>query len=156
MSRLKIERAELESFIPHKDSMLLLSGIVDWTDDFESLTSRAVVDSHNNFIDPILGGVPVWVGFEYMAQTVAALSGLERHLAGNSEPRIGYIMGVRGFTATRETLPPGINLDISVRELFRDGPVVSFNCTISCTEGLVAEGTINAYEPERGDETDPA
>ena len=66
------------------------------------------------------------VGFEYMAQTIGALSGLERHLRGDSEPRIGYIIGVRAFEGLERGFPAGSEILVRVRELFRDGPAVSF------------------------------
>ena len=148
----RIDRTILESIVPHKGDMLLLTDLVEWGDSFNWLTSRAIINTNNLFYVDKLGGVPIWVGFEYMAQTIAALSGLERYLKGSIESRIGFIMGVRNFISERKVLPTNSYFEISVYQLLRNIPVVSFKGHISFENRIIATGTINAYEPERTDQ----
>jgi len=149
MTTMKIAQDELEDFVPHSGKLMLLSGIISWADTFDSLICAAIVDRSNVFYDPDLKGIPSIVAFEYMAQSIAALSGLERHLNGDSKPRIGLVMSVRHFLATCETLPMGELLKINIRENFKDRSVVSFECSMESDVEILASGTINAYEPER-------
>jgi len=149
LSTPKIDKTILESIVPHKDKMLLLTDIVEWSASFDSLISRAIIYPDNIFYVDELGGVPVWVSFEYMAQTIAALSGLERYLRGSMETRIGFIMSVRNFVAETEVLPTNSFFEILVKELLQHKPVVSFKCHISFKNQIIAEATINAYEPEQ-------
>ena len=50
MSVLRIDRVELEEFVPHSGRMLLLDGIVDWSDDYQSLTASAGIRGRQSFL----------------------------------------------------------------------------------------------------------
>jgi predicted hotdog family 3-hydroxylacyl-ACP dehydratase len=95
-----------------------------------------------------MGGVPVWVGFEYMAQAIAALSGRQgaRH---SQTPKIGFIMGIREFDCRIGVFAGGTCLRVEVAQEFRDGPVVSFHCRIldAARDGMVlTSAMVNAIE----------
>ena len=152
MKELRLGKEELDAIVPHSGRMSFLSGIVDWGENLDWLVCRARFGEDFLFFDEEFGGVPSYVGFEFMAQSIAALSGLERYLGGIVEKRIGYIMGVRNYKARGKTLPPNEDFEIRIEEILRNGPVVSYRCGIDLAGDTISEGIINAFEPERGEE----
>jgi predicted hotdog family 3-hydroxylacyl-ACP dehydratase len=126
-----IERAELETLVPHEGRMFLLDRFLSWDYESGSFVAEAVADESCAFYDDSSRGVPVWVAFEYMAQGIAALSGIERRERGSS-PKIGFVMSVREFKAGGPFFPKGSRVRIEARELMRDGQVVSFACATDC------------------------
>jgi len=76
-----IEKEELQTLIPHKGKMLLLSRVIEY--DIEH-SVRAEYDITRNclFYDPVLDGVPSWAGFEFIAQAVSVLTGIRKREKG--------------------------------------------------------------------------
>jgi predicted hotdog family 3-hydroxylacyl-ACP dehydratase len=142
-----IERTELETLVPHEGSMFLLDRLLSWDLGAGTFAAEAVADSACPFFDEATGGVPVWVAFEYMAQGIAALSGIARREGGGA-PRIGFVMSLRDFKAEAPLFPEGSRVRIEARELLRDGPVVSFACSAECG-GARTTAVLNAIETER-------
>ena len=140
----QIERTELEGLVPHKGRMFLLDRFVSWSFEAGTFVAEAVVDSSCPFFDEGRGGVPVWVALEYMAQGIAAFSGVERREAG---PKIGFVMSVRDFKSGLRSFPAGARVRIEARKLMRDGKVVSFACSAECG-GAVTTAIINAIETD--------
>jgi predicted hotdog family 3-hydroxylacyl-ACP dehydratase len=145
-SRAPIERAELEKLVPHKGGMFLLDRFLDWDVLAGSFEAEAVASASSPFYDEGTRGVPVWVAFEYMAQGIAALSGIGRRETGG-RPKIGFVMGLREFKAGAPTFPEGARVRVEARELLRDGPVVSFTCSAECC-GAVTTAVVNAIETD--------
>lgn len=141
-----IERPCIAEYLPHKDAMLLLDRLVDWDVQKHTLTAEVDIQQDSFFFEPSLGGIPAWVGFEYMAQSIAALSGLHGRLVHNTEPKIGCIMSVRSFTALIPAFPPGNTVQVKVHELFREQSVVSFDCVLVVEDREVCTAVINAIE----------
>jgi predicted hotdog family 3-hydroxylacyl-ACP dehydratase len=145
-----IEGALLESSIPHKGRMALLSRVLQYDFEEESLVSEVDIRETDLFFDAERGGVPSWIGFEYMAQSIAALSGIRRRMELGEEPRIGFIMSVRDFTARVGMFAPGQTLRVEVRKIFRDGDVASFACSIGESAAEQVHAIINAIEADGG------
>ena len=141
-----IERPEIQNYLPHKDSMLLLDRIVDYDLENSRLVSEVDTTERDLFYRPEMNGVPAWVGFEYMAQSIAALSGVAVRTQSNGEPKIGFIMSIRAFKTSVPSYPVGKNLKISVSQIFREDSVVVFECAISLDTGVVTTATVNAIE----------
>jgi predicted hotdog family 3-hydroxylacyl-ACP dehydratase len=145
---LPLGHADSERFVPHKGPMFLIDRLT--VEDLEAGHMDAEVDIHPRclFHRAECGGVPAWVGFEYMAQTIAALSGRQGARHGG-EPKVGFIMGVRDFDCAEPIFPDSVHLRIEVRQEFRDGPVVSFRCRIldkADGERVFARAMVNAIE----------
>ena len=140
----------LESCVPHRGRMALLSRVVTYDFSEGSLTSEVDIKESDLFFDREQGGVPSWVGFEYMAQSIAALSGIKRRLELQEQPRIGFIMGVRNFTSTTAVFAAGRRVQVEVRQVFRDGDTASFECRIRENGAEQARAIINAIEAGEG------
>jgi predicted hotdog family 3-hydroxylacyl-ACP dehydratase len=145
---MNIEGEFLRRCVPHSGLMALLSRVVQYDFDLGHLSSEVDIKESDLFFDAERGGVPSWVGFEYMAQSIAALSGIRRRMERDQEPRIGFIMGVRNFKSRSATFAPGRKLRVDIRQIFRDGDVVSFACNITEDGVEEASAIINAIESD--------
>lgn len=141
-----IERPEIQNYLPHKDSMLLLDRIVEYDLEKFSLVSEVDTTERDLFYRPEMNGVPAWVGFEYMAQSIAALSGVAVRTWSEGEPKIGFIMSIRAFKTSVPAYPAGKNLKISVSQIFREDSVVAFECAITLDSEVVTTAAVNAIE----------
>ena len=88
----------VSELVPHKGKMFLLDRIRDYDLQKISVTTEIDITRDNLFYEEELGGVPVWVAFEYMAQSVSALSGIYGRSKGE-KPKTGFILSVNGFKA---------------------------------------------------------
>jgi predicted hotdog family 3-hydroxylacyl-ACP dehydratase len=142
-----MDKAEMETIVPHTGPMFILDRLI--ADDLGrgTLVSEVDVNPAARFFRPDMNGIPVWVGFEYMAQSIAALSGLQGKASGEA-PRIGFIMGVRDYDCAVTVFPLGSVLRVEVAQEFRDGPVVSFACRILAGGYHVVGAMVNAIEED--------
>lgn len=134
-------RMPVSAFIPHTGNMILLNRILDF--DENSLTSEVIVRG-----DGLLGDdtvVPVWVGIEYMAQTIAAYSGVMATIA-NTPVQLGYLLGTRRYSGNVSDFKTGAVLIVKVTRLFQDEGLGSFECQIQ-GEGVSVVANLNVYQP---------
>ena len=143
-----IERPDIANYLPHKDSMLLLDRILDYDIPKGVLVSEVDIGSGDLFYNTALSGVAAWTGFEYMAQSIAALSGVHAKTVLDTEPKIGFIMSIRSFETKVPSYPAGKTARIRVSQIFRDGSVVAFDCSISIDDTVVTTAVVNAIEIE--------
>lgn len=135
---------EIHELVMHEDKMCLLDRVVDSGDDFcvAALTIRTD--------DLFCGkqGVPVWIGIEYMAQTVAAFAGLEGKRNGR-DPEIGMLVRCRDYRPTQQIFPIGQALTIRCDEDFRDENIGVYQCQIlDESKNLIASASLSAYIPD--------
>lgn len=110
-----INKKQLLELLPHKGKMHLLDRIVSY--DLEKRTVTAEVDIKKNsiFYDKKLGGIPSYVSFEYIAQTISALSGIEGNVKG--EPvKPGVLLSVNGYSCSVGLFEPGDKVRIEITE----------------------------------------
>jgi predicted hotdog family 3-hydroxylacyl-ACP dehydratase len=140
-----IEKDELLALLPHREGMVLLSRIVDY--DLDGHTLRAEYDITRDclFYDPELDGIPVWISFECMAQSVAAITGLEHHRRG-----LGLILSVSGMEIQQPVLRAGSTASIAVAEDVRMDSVYTYMCEVSLGESPAAKAKLTVYASEDG------
>ena len=127
--------------LPHDPPMVLLNRALSW--DEASLQAEVVICSDSIFCAK--GGVPGWVGIEYMAQAVAAHAGYSARLLGEP-PAIGYLLGTRTYKCALDHFAIGSELTIQIKSLFVEAGLGAFACNINM-DGTVATATINVYQP---------
>ena len=142
---LPLGKPELYRYSPHQKSMLLLDVLKAYDLRSLELTSGVNITSSSVFFDPEAGCVPNYVAFEYMAQSIALLSGLAE-VDKNSTPKIGFIMGIRDFKTTVPGFTPGDALEVRVKEVFREGSVAVFEGSVFVKDKLVVSAVVNAIE----------
>ena len=141
----RLEKADVAKLVPHAGKMLLLSRIARHNVEERMLVSEVDIAANDLFYDETLKGVPVWVGFEYMAQSISALSGIyNRHL--DISPRVGFIVSVSAYKANAVAFAPGTTVSVKVHETMRIESDVMFTCEIKCGETVLATGMLNALE----------
>ena len=93
------------------------------------------------------GGVPAYVGVEYMAQAVACWAGC--HARGRGEPPpIGFLLGTRRYEAHWDRLPVGSLLRIEACcELMGDNGLGLFACRLLVGDAVVATASVSVFEP---------
>jgi predicted hotdog family 3-hydroxylacyl-ACP dehydratase len=138
-----IEKEELLNLLPHRDKMFLLSRIVDYDLDARKLKAEYDITEDCLFYDPHLNGVPSWVSFEFMAQCVAAITGLEHRRKG--EPvKLGFILSVSGLELARPVISGGETVTVTISEDVRVDAVYTFNCEVSSAKYSESPGIARA------------
>ena len=134
---------DFNKILPHRFPMVLIDSIL------ESSAHHLIagVSIHKKSLGFENGAVPGWFGVEYMAQAVAAFNGLESREAGAAEPEIGFLVGVRNYSAELEKFSEGEELKIKITPVFMHENSGSFHCEIFLSNKSVAEATITTYKP---------
>ena len=133
----------VEDLVPHSGLMSLLDRIVDYGDDW--LEAQVDISANTLFLEA--QGIPALVGLEYLAQTIAAFSGVEEQLQGN-KPKLGFLLGTRKFECSTDYFQLGQTITLKVqREMKAENGLHVFQCVLS-GEGLSATATINVFQPE--------
>lgn len=134
----------VDQLVPHTDTMLLIDRIV--AVEGEMVRSEATIRSDGIFFQ-VDHGMPAYVGFELMAQTISAYDGLKRRASGK-KPAIGLLLGCRKYAAARPYFLQDECVTIESISLLGEEGMASFDCRILDTAGAeLATATINVYRP---------
>jgi len=132
----------VEELLPHAGNMVLLNRVIDYDED--TMRAEVIVRDGGLFADS--NTVPAWLGIEYMAQTIAALGGMKRRLAGKPL-NLGFLLGTRRYDCNVDKFAVGAVLIVAVTRLVQDQGLGVFDCRISA-EGIVATAKLNVYQPD--------
>jgi predicted hotdog family 3-hydroxylacyl-ACP dehydratase len=133
----------MDEWVPHRGAMSLLDRVEHV--DGNEVVAWVTVPVDGLFVGA--GGVPAWVGIEYMAQAVAAWSGARARSAGGS-PKIGFLLGSRRFEAHEPVFPSGAVLRISAHcELIGENGLGMFDCRIECDGRELARARLSVFQP---------
>jgi len=135
----------VSELVPHKGKMFLLDRIRDYDLNEKSITTEIDITRDNLFYEEELGGVPVWVAFEYMAQSVSALSGIYGRAKGE-KPKTGFILSVNGFKADVPVFKQGKTVVVNVQEKIRVDQAVTFDGVAMVGNKVVVTAKINTVE----------
>ena len=124
-----IEERQLAELLPHRGKMLLINRVINYDIKKGTLCSEYKVTKDCLFYDPVLGGLPAWMSFEFMAQSVSAFSGISGRIYGKP-PMIGFILSVSSFEIKKQIIKAGELLRITIVEESRVGMVSTFFCTV--------------------------
>ena len=136
-----IEKEDPAFLIPHKGRMLLLSRINEYNLEERSLSAEYDITRDCLFYDPLIGGVPSWVAFEFLAQSIAALSGISSRLKGE-KPKIGFILSVSSLQMDIPFFPAGSTVEIRVKESSNLDQVSNFDGEAFLEGRKVLEGKL--------------
>lgn len=137
--------ADIKDYIPHRGKMLLLDKLLQ-ADDEQAIASVRI---HSESLFLTDKGVPATVGIEYMAQTVAAYSGVKDQQIGQA-PKIGLLLGSRRYDSQTDYFRCGDELHIIVQPVYmEDNSLGVFSCRIECEGKTLVTATLNVLQPER-------
>lgn len=136
----------IREILPHSSGMVFLDRVLDYQPD--SITTEAVIRPENPFY--VQGrGIPVCIGFEYMAQTMAAFSGIAARL-DDTPVKLGVLVGCRKASCGQAWFTE--NQVIRIRadlEWDTEGMGVFESSIMDSTSGnMLLEGKINVYQPD--------
>lgn len=138
---------DIREVVPHSGIMSLLDEVVGYDD--QSLCAQVTINEDSLFVEA--QGVPAWVGIEYMAQTIAAYSGVIARNAGQPVS-VGFLVGTRKYTSNQAFFPLGQTLKVLVHEELRgDNGLGVFRCKIT-SEDLEAVASLSVFQPNNLDE----
>jgi predicted hotdog family 3-hydroxylacyl-ACP dehydratase len=139
-----INQEELKTLIPHRGKMFLLDRVTEC--DFERRI-RAEYDITDTclFFNNELKGVPSWAGFEFMAQTISAFSGIRGRLTGIM-PKIGFILSVPIMRMYVPVFKTGSVVDIRMKECDRTEQIYTVDGEIFLEDKKVMEGKLMVME----------
>ena len=130
---------------PHDPPMLFVDELTEWNSD--SLVARYRVSADNPLLVPGRG-VPGYVAFEVMAQSISVHDGMTRRQSGEP-PQIGFLLGARKFTTTRDWLQIGEILVIRVDAVLNEGELRAFDCRVESESGEeIAQAELKVFRPE--------
>ena len=140
------EDLPIQDVIPHKGMMSLLTRIIAYTED--SISTVAEIHPDNPFLVDEKG-VPVCIGFEYMAQTMAAFAGLAS-LRDNVPLKLGVLVGCRRAVCARPYFVVGQKLRISAKLDWESDGMGNFSAQIfdDATNEELMSGRVNVYQPD--------
>lgn len=113
-----IEKDRLLNFIPHRGKMLLLSRITDYDIEKRCISAEFDISPGCIFFED-RKGIPSWVSFEIMAQSISALSGIIDTANGNPA-KAGFLLSVSHFSSSSGYFEAGTTVSIKAEEEFRD------------------------------------
>ena len=105
------------------------------------------ITSDHIFYDKQIHGIHHWVAIEIMAQSSAAMAGLQNYQL-ELVPKMGFLMSVRDYQSAVEKYAVGTQLKIWAQKLFIDNNIGVFNCHINLDGQQVARTRISAIESD--------
>ncbi len=132
----------IEELVPHAAPMLLLDRVVESGQDY--LITELAVRTDGLFDSD--SEVPAFLGLEYMAQTIAAFSGLRSYRSGQAI-KLGFLLGTRRYESNVHNYSSGDILRVTIQEIVHgDSGLAAFECKV---QGLKALQTavLTVYEP---------
>lgn len=135
----------VESLIPHRGKMRLIDEILEINPTERLLISQVVVTKQDIFFDHTINGVPAYVSFEYMAQSISALSAITDK---REKPKPGVILSVSNLSCTQDIFSENTQIRIQVKESYAVGGLFTFDCTASIQGEIVVSCTLMVMETE--------
>ena len=144
---MRIDKAEIETLIPHSGLMCLLDEVTQWDD--RSIT--CVSNTHRDPANPLRrdGRLSAVHAFEYGAQATAVHGGLRGRSVGEIAPP-GYLAALRDarlHVAHLDDIQSA--LEVRALRLFGDSVNCVYECRISAADRLLAQGRITIIQRAR-------
>lgn len=140
-----IEHEELLTLIPHKGKMVLIDRITACDIAAWTVASETVIAESNLFFDKTLSGIPNFVLFEFIAQTISALTGIvtrEKHLPVNN----GFILSVSSLTFSCPLVKAHDCITVNAVRTAEAGDVYSFEATVSANGSTIGSAKLTVME----------
>jgi predicted hotdog family 3-hydroxylacyl-ACP dehydratase len=134
----------IDELLFHQKPMLLIKQVTTWN----AQGLEVMVDPMDSaiFFTPE-GKLPSWVGIEYMAQAIGALSGIFSKQAGHAIS-MGFLLGTRKFSTYQAFFDLDKMLKVRIKEILRDETnLVLFDCAIYVDDVLIAQAELKAIQP---------
>jgi len=139
-------KIDVEKLLPHSGDMVLIDQMIDYGDDYG--VSKVKVDADSKFFEDNIGGIHAAIGLEWMAQTIAAIAGIEA-LQNNRPVQVGFLLGSRKYEPSKSVFKLCEEYVIHVKQLYREeNGLGAFQCTIHQGDALIADAKLNVFAPD--------
>ena len=142
-----IENEELASILPHKGRMLLLSRVTEYNLEERNICAEYDITEDCLFYDPVIKGVPAWAAFEFLAQSIAAISGLWS-ISKGEKPKMGFILSVSSMRMFIPFFNTGVTLGLKVTLSGSMDQVFNFDGEVFLEGRKVIEGKLTVMEAD--------
>lgn len=137
------KKYNIDEVVPHSSPMILIDEILEYSD--QHLISRVDITSSSLFLTN-QNYVPTWVGIEYMAQSVAAWSGIQSRQ--KSQPiKMGYLIGCKQYEVSRDGFYPGERLIISVVKKYLGNGIGLSDSRIEIDSNIIVKSLLTVFQP---------
>ncbi|MDR1932597.1 MAG: 3-hydroxylacyl-ACP dehydratase [Spirochaetales bacterium] len=140
-----IQEKELISLVPHKGKMFLLSRVRAYNTEERTLTAEYDITPDCMFYDRKIDGIPSWVCFEFMAQSISALSGIAGRARGE-KPKLGFILSVSNMSICAPVLKAGTTAVIQISEDCAVDMVFTFACAVFLDDKQIAAAKLTVMD----------
>ncbi len=141
-----LKQLPIEEIVPHREPMILIDQLV--AHDVDTLLTQVNISEQSPYFDSVINGVPNYVCIEYMAQSIAALAGVEAKSRGD-EIRVGFLLGSRKLKMHIPYYSRGESYQTRVSRLYQEeSGLAVFDCQIFHGQTLVAEANVNVFQPQ--------
>lgn len=137
----RIEKDQLLNCLPHRDEMFLLTRATRWDVVARTITCEYEITKDCIFYEEDSDGIPSWVGFELLAQTICALTGIEFTQKG-LEPPPGMILSVSNFKAEKPYLNAGVTCVMDIKEDFCDKEAMTYCYDCNLYENTLSDAPV--------------
>ncbi|MGI2170101.1 hotdog family protein [Shewanella sp. MF05960] len=136
---------DISEFVPHRAPMILIDKLLEHQPD--TLLTAIHISEASAYFDNTINGVPNYVGIEYMAQSIAALAGVEAKLKGD-KVRVGFLLGSRKLQMHIGHFILGQTYHTKVSRLYQEpSGLAVFDCQIFHQNHVVASANVNVFQP---------
>ncbi|WP_173379530.1 thioester dehydrase [Fibrobacter succinogenes] len=138
-------RSEVGELVPHAGKMLLLDRVIRHDLNEVSIETEVDINESCMFYRDDRQGVPSYVAFEYMAQSISALSGVYGRTHGQ-KPREGFIMSVSNCKLLVPVFKAGDVVRIRVKQTMRVDMAVTFDGAVYVGDTLAVSASLCTVE----------
>lgn len=136
---------DISAYLPHRTPMILLDGV---NDSGEGFVETFVTHSTRSLFADEDGNIPIWVGIEYMAQTVGVYAGMDSVRHGRPA-QVGFLLGSRKYRTFATHFKPRQRIAVRAECTYRsEDNIVQFQCHITDGDNTLAAADIKAIQPE--------
>ena len=132
----------IEDVLPHSHPMILIERILEYGELY--IKTMVTISEATPFI--YQGKVPSYVSIEYMAQSVAAYSGINQLKSGN-DIQVGFLLGTQKLELYEDSFNVGDLIELNAERHYYDGEMASFHCQAARQGTILAKANISVYQP---------
>lgn len=136
-----------ESYLPHRQPMVLLEKVIHITEDSAccevTVSPQGVLGRYldkNNHL-------PAWYAIELLAQTVGVWSGWHQQKNAIQQPEMGLLLSGRGLKSETPYFQEGSLLSIRVSLQLQDNNIGNFEGEIIVDGTTITQGRLTTYQP---------
>ncbi len=111
-----VERDTLINLLPHKSKMFLLDHLTQHDTEARTLQSESLVTKDHIFYDEQADGIPSYVAFELIAQSISALSGVTGYEIGKP-PKPGFLLSLLNYSAAVPYFKAGTSIHVKIKKV---------------------------------------